>query len=228
MQSTKSVQEGGFVAGKLWQRFYHLLLETLPDAAFAQDESGRIITANKVAEQLTGFTHQEFTGRNIRQLFTTGSAERISLFRAKALEGDLCFSTEADLLRREGPSVLVSLQARGLKEPGSPVIFQYVCRPVQVAAPVDDSRQHEARFRLMAKNLTEMVLAYDMDRRLTFANAAAETLTGYSVSELEQRQFICWVHTDDRERMLNHWDRLFEGKSFYEEEYKLVTRDGRM
>ena len=27
----------------------------------------------------------------------------------------------------------------------------------------------------MAKNLTEMVLAYDMDRRLTFANAAAET-----------------------------------------------------
>jgi two-component system, cell cycle sensor histidine kinase and response regulator CckA len=86
----------------------------------------------------------------------------------------------------------------------------------------------ESRFRLMAKNLTEMVLTYDMDRRLTFANAAAQTLTGYSLAELEQSQFICWVHPEDRDRMLGHWDKLFEGGSFLEEEYRLVNKDGRM
>ena len=91
-----------------------------------------------------------------------------------------------------------------------------------------EAGRHETHFRLMAKNLTEMVLAYDMDRRLTFANAAAETLTGYSIDELEQSQFINWVHPDDRERMFDYWERLFEGKAFHEEQYRMVTRDGRL
>ena len=89
-------------------------------------------------------------------------------------------------------------------------------------------RDSEARFRSVARNLTEMVLAYDMNRRLTFVNPAVQTLTGYSPADLEKQQFICWVHTDDRDRMLAYWDRLFEGHSFHEEEYRLITRDGRM
>jgi PAS domain S-box-containing protein len=89
-------------------------------------------------------------------------------------------------------------------------------------------RHSEARFRLLAKGLTEMVLAYNMDRRLTFVNSAAQTLTGYSAADLEQAQFICWVHPEDRARMLGHWDQLFLGRSFHEEEYRLITKDGRI
>ncbi len=63
---------------------------------------------------------------------------------------------------------------------------------------------------------------------MTFVNPAVHTLTGYSPADLEKQQFICWVHADDRDRMLAYWDRLFEGHSFHEEEYRLVTRDGRM
>jgi two-component system cell cycle sensor histidine kinase/response regulator CckA len=89
-------------------------------------------------------------------------------------------------------------------------------------------RESEERYRSMARNLSEMVLAYDMDRRLTFVNQAVHTLTGYSPSDLEKQQCIRWVHADDRERMLGHWDRLFEGHAFQEEEYRLVTSDGRV
>ena len=91
-----------------------------------------------------------------------------------------------------------------------------------------EAGRHETHFRLMAKNLREMVLAYDMDRRLTFANAAVESLTGYSVDELAHSQFICWIHPEDRDRMLGFWERLFEGKAFHEEQYRMVTRDGRL
>ena len=48
-------------------------------------------------------------------------------------------------------------------------------------------RHSDARFRFIAKNLHEMVLAYDMQRRLTFVNAAAQALTGYSASDLKER-----------------------------------------
>jgi PAS domain S-box-containing protein len=89
-------------------------------------------------------------------------------------------------------------------------------------------RQSEARFRLIAKSLTEMVLAYDMERRLTFGNTAAQTLTGYSAADLEQNQFGFWVHPDDRDRMFDYWESLFQGRGFREEEYRLLTKDGRV
>jgi PAS domain S-box-containing protein len=92
----------------------------------------------------------------------------------------------------------------------------------------DALRHSEARFRLMAKSLTEMVMAYDMERKLTFVNAAAQSLTGYSLAELENAQFICWVHPEDRPRMMEYWDQLFQGRSFHEEEYRLITKDGRV
>ena len=105
---------------------------------------------------------------------------------------------------------------------------ELLAREIAARQRVEDAlRQSEARFRAMARNLTEMVLAYDMQRRLTFVNPAAQTLTGYSAADLEKEHFICWVHTDDRARMLGYWDRLYEGHSFHNEEYRLVTRDGR-
>src|SRR5579872_3670476 len=71
-------------------------------------------------------------------------------------------------------------------------------------------------------------MAYDMDRKLVFVNSAVETLTGYSTEEMRKENFICWIHPEDQARMLALWDGLFQGKSFHEEEYRLVTKDGRM
>lgn len=82
--------------------------------------------------------------------------------------------------------------------------------------------------RLVAKNLTEMVLAYDMESKLVFVNPAVEGLTGYSMDDLERANFICWIHPDDQPRMLAFWETLFQGTPFHDEEYRLVTKDGRM
>jgi PAS domain S-box-containing protein len=87
-------------------------------------------------------------------------------------------------------------------------------------------RESEQKLRLMANNLTEMVMSYDMNRNLIYVNHAVEGLTGYSVAELHQQEFVCWVHPDDRSRMLGHWDDLFRGVAFQDEEYRLVTKCG--
>jgi len=83
-------------------------------------------------------------------------------------------------------------------------------------------------FRLIAKNLTEMVMAYDMEGKLVYVNPAVETLTGYSVEEIEQANFILWVYPDDQPRMMAFWASLFRGQAFHEEEYRLITKDGRI
>jgi len=87
-------------------------------------------------------------------------------------------------------------------------------------------RGTEERLRLMADNLTQMVLAYDMNRKLTYANPAVQTLVGYSVDELQKAGFIDWIHADDKPRMHALWEGLYQGESFREVEYRLVAKDG--
>jgi len=213
---------------ELAQRQYQLLLDGLSDAVYLQDGDVSIVLTNRAGERLSGYSQQELLRLNMRQLLSTESGERVANLVTQAIAGEGRFASDVELVSRDGSRVPVTLEVSVLQERDRSPIIQYLVRKTIPAAGLLAMRHNETRFRLMAKNLTEMVLAYNMDRRLTFANAAAESLTGYSVEELEQRQFINWVHPDDRDRMLGHWDRLFEGKSFYEEEYRLVTRDQRM
>src|SRR5258708_30644439 len=86
-------------------------------------------------------------------------------------------------------------------------------------------READQKLILMANNLKEMVLAFDLDRKLIYVNPAVEALTGYSVAEYMAHGFIDWVHPDDRSAMLSHWDGLFfRGTSYQDQEYRLITK----
>ena len=99
----------------------------------------------------------------------------------------------------------------------------------QTRQTVEESlRESEARFDALARNLTGLVLAYDMERHLTFVNEAVHTLTGYSRAEIDGQGCHFWAHPEDRGRMAAHWERLFEGHGFYDAEYRLLTKDGRV
>jgi PAS domain S-box-containing protein len=86
-------------------------------------------------------------------------------------------------------------------------------------------RHSEEQLRLLTNNLSDMVMAYDMDRRLVFGNPAVERLTGYSVADLQNGESVRWVHPDDRSRMLESWERLFQGVDCRDKEYRLITKD---
>ena len=78
----------------------------------------------------------------------------------------------------------------------------------------------------MAHNLRRWCW-HDMARCLMFANPAVERLTAIRL-ELQKAKFICWIHPDDRGRMLGYWDKLYKGGAYREEQYRLITKDGQM
>ena len=59
----------------------------------------------------------------------------------------------------------------------------------RIRAADDALRASELKFRLLANNLSEMVLAFDMEGRLVFANPAVERITGYSIADLQSKDF---------------------------------------
>jgi PAS domain S-box-containing protein len=80
--------------------------------------------------------------------------------------------------------------------------------------------------RLVADSLSEMVVAYDMHRSLTYANSGAEKLSGYGFAELQGAAPLSWTHPADRSHVLALWDKVFDGQTVDQVVYRLITKDG--
>ncbi|MBS1854202.1 MAG: PAS domain S-box protein [Acidobacteria bacterium] len=196
------------------------LLESLPEPVFVLDAHGIVSAVNRAAESFSGHTREDLVGRGIHELLSADSYAHL-----RAAGGESTFAMEWDFVHASG--AVSPVEVRGAADPAGGLSL--MVREIAALKRFEEAlRRSETRFRFMARNLTEMVMAYDMNRRLTFVNPAVETLTGYSVDEIERAQFIDWVHPEDRARMLSYWEGLFQGRGFNEEEYRLITRDGRV
>ena len=80
--------------------------------------------------------------------------------------------------------------------------------------------------RLIAQNMSDVLFLYDGDRRIQFATASFESVTGYTLEELYARNFIPYMHPEDAPRILALWDRLFAGQPIEQAEFRIITRAG--
>jgi PAS domain S-box-containing protein len=92
-------------------------------------------------------------------------------------------------------------------------------------------RKAEQTLRLMADNLHETLIAFNMDHRLTYANPAFEKLTGSATGKLTMQ--ICRAETlfpslelESGRRIVRHWEAAFQGRSIHDQEYRVLVRDG--
>ena len=84
------------------------------------------------------------------------------------------------------------------------------------------------QLRTITATMREGVIAYDMDLQLTFVNPAFERLTGYPAEDIQDQEFLQYVHPDDRPALLAEWERLAQGGSLRDQEYRVVTRSGQV
>jgi PAS domain S-box-containing protein len=76
--------------------------------------------------------------------------------------------------------------------------------------------------------MREGVVAYDMGLRLTSANPAFQRLTGYPLEDLQDQEFLQYVHPEDRPALIAEWDQLARGGALRDQEYRVVTRTGQI
>ena len=88
----------------------------------------------------------------------------------------------------------------------------------------------EARGHLgtVTASMREGVIAYDLRLGLSFVNPAFERLTGYPEEDLRDQEFLQYVHPDDRPALAAEWERLAQGGSLRDQEYRVVARGGQV
>jgi PAS domain S-box-containing protein len=83
------------------------------------------------------------------------------------------------------------------------------------------------RMGLILNNTSDVVVAFNMEGRITYVNPAIQSLTGHAVQEISQLEFLSLVHPDDKLRLATVWDLLLAGQRRTAEEFRLETKTGK-
>jgi len=87
---------------------HRLITESIMDGVFLVDTEGRVVFANRRAEELSGYSEAELAGRSVLSLFTPESLARAEARLAATRAGEAVTPFfEAELVRKDGTQVWV-------------------------------------------------------------------------------------------------------------------------
>jgi len=182
---------------------YRLLIENAPDGIFVQTE-GRFAYLNKAALRIFGAeSPEELIGRSLFDRTHPDSRESAKQ-RTRILNEEKKQVPRQDqvYLKLDGTSVNVSVAAVPLRYEGRDGALAFVRDITERKRMEEELRRNEARYRLMADNLRDLIWAMDFKMNLTYVSPSMLTMYGYTPEEARKLRFEKLLTPDSAEKVL--------------------------
>jgi methyl-accepting chemotaxis protein len=157
------------------------VLEEALDAVVSIDDKNRVIFFNAAAEKLWGYARNEVLGENVKMLVPMDIQHRHDGFVEQNRNSgeDIIVGTNREVMmfRKDGSPVWVSLALNKVVE-GKSITYTAFIRDITAER---DSREN---INQTLEQALDAVVTINESNTITFANAAAETLWGYSREEM--------------------------------------------
>ncbi len=165
---------------------FETLLKASPEAVMVTDLEGTITFASPRTVGLHGFSSpEEMVGRKGFELIPPEEHGKAREGIQKLLRGETLVKENFTGLRKDGSRFDVEINTAVLRDAqGAPKAFITSARDVTERQRAEDAvRQSEARYRLLAENVTDLIWMMDLSMRFTYLSPSVTRLTGYSVEE---------------------------------------------
>jgi PAS domain S-box-containing protein len=169
------------------QAFLAAIVESSDDAIIAKDLNGIIQSCNTAAERVFGYAANELIGRPVRLLIPQERQDEEDKILASIRRGERVDHFETVRRRRDGSLIDVSLTVSPVLDAAGRIIgVSKIARDItaQKRAAAELAAQ-QAWFQVTLASIGDAVIASDPQGHVTFMNATAERLTGWSASESE-------------------------------------------
>lgn len=151
--------------------YYDNILDSLADGVFTVDERMRIISYNRAAEEITGFSREEAIGRPCHEIFRSGICFSACPLREAMESGISVRSREVSIQHKNGMSLPISVSASVLYDGDGNII-----------GGVETVRNLK-NFSVILNSVADGVFTVDDQMLIQSFNRAAEEITGFSTSE---------------------------------------------
>ncbi|HEX8495054.1 MAG TPA: PAS domain S-box protein [Pyrinomonadaceae bacterium] len=177
--------------------YRQLIWEVKSHAVFVLSPEGRILSWNKGAERIKGYSADEIIGQPLSILFTD---EDVALKQPQQEIAEAAatgqFIGEGWRRRKDGSRFWASFSLTALRdETGELLGFLKITRDISARQRIEEQLQHQVRITgAITSNAAEGLCMMDATGRLTFMNPAAEELLGWRREELLGRVMHDAIH----------------------------------
>jgi PAS domain S-box-containing protein len=213
------------------EEHHRRLIDILPDAVCLIHPNGRILAVNSQGVNMLGYAATgELLAKTIFQITPAGEHDRIMMEIATALKTGIIRNVECTLLKKDGASFPVELNATvSLGIDNQPAGLLSIVRDITERKQAQSALQaSEERFRQLANHIREVFWMSNADKsKIIYVSPAYEEIWGRSCGSLyaSPQTWIEAVHPDDRERISEHAAAL-QISGDYDEIYRIIRPDG--
>ena len=211
------------------QSFLASLVESSQDAIIGTTPEGIVLSWNRGAMELYGYSPAEMIGGTAATLVPRELREEQMQLLGRIRKGERVDGYETVRVRRDGQRVEVSLGiAPVFDASGNITGTASIARDITRRRAVEQALQSsEERYRELFENASDLVYTFDLEMRITSLNRLAETTMGYARAEamgMRLRELVGEATWERVERTLN---QMLAGDPPEKFEADIRTKDGR-
>ncbi len=206
------------------------IVEHSNDAIIGKDLDGVIISWNRGAERIYGYTADEMIGRPISVLVPPGQPDEISRILERIRRGEVIEHYETVRTGKDGGQVCVSITVSPIKDYDGKIIgASTIARDITKRRQIEEAlRKSEERLSLALEASSDGLWDWNINGE-TYLSPRYYEMTGYSVGDIRPDLdfFKSIIHPDDLQRVMETMKEHLEGRT--EEsivEYRMITKSG--
>ena len=195
------------------QAAYHLLIENTTDAIFvmqAEGDIGKIVSANKTAAEMHGYSYEEFLTLHVEDLDTKEEQERFDERLAKLMNGSI-LSFEVNHQKKDGTIFPLEVTTMMMNLDGQKLTLSINRDITERKEIVEAVRDRERFIESITNSSPDIIYVFDFaTRRNIYTNRPMGHMLGFTseeILEMNSKSFPSLLHPEDYEALAGKLDR---------------------
>ena len=204
------------------------IVENSEDSIVACTPAGIILTWNRSAETLFGYTAAEVIGKHMSMLVPPERLANLERLTRQVLQGNAVSQPQGLCLRKDGRKVHVSATGFAIRNVAEEVTaMAAILRDVtECRTAYEALRESEERFRLMADSCPSMMWMTNAAGGNEFINQAYRQFCGVTLEEAKAAKWQLLVHPDDAAEYVGAFQRAVREQKPFSAEVRVRRADG--
>ena len=166
---------------------YHDLVENANDIVYTLDPEGKLISVNRAAEAITGYTRDELLNMKLHEIMTPESATTMLQMFNRKLSGEQRTNYELDIRSKDGREITLEISSKLVMKEGEVTAVQGVARDITTRRRAEQAlREADQRalseYERLLERISSLAQALGAARDLITVFRALREFTVVSVS----------------------------------------------